>query len=238
MEFPKKICSLGILDINLNLILSQKEANLFHFNLSNYNSIEDFKSFFDQKTNQFYFDVLDHFSLSSDNNLINILLFINRAYKNKSFIEFIMPNQLDFSGNTSFFQNLTKYILHKNYFFIIENSINNIPASIKFIIKIYKDNSNSIISTKNFDLFPKNCTKIENDDEKKDKSSGWGPPSSSRPKMFFQEINYNFTASDYFILDLDLFNNDIFNDFVICEEKNIFGFYSEIVDYILNIIKI
>ena len=44
MELPKKICSFGIFDINLNLELSQKEANKYNFNINKYNYIEELKN--------------------------------------------------------------------------------------------------------------------------------------------------------------------------------------------------
>ena len=208
MEFPKKICSLGILDINLTLELSEKECIKNNFFFNKYNSIDELQIFFKQKlnlkNNQIYFNIVDRISLSSNNNLINTLLFINRAYKNKSFIEFIMPNQLQSNDNNNIIFNIVKYILDKNYIFIIENKINSIPSSIKFIIKIYKDNSKEIIYTKEFEIFEKND--ITNIDNKSDFSSD-----SNKSKNIFNEINYNFSASDYFILDLDSFNNPIWN---------------------------
>ena len=159
MELPKKICSLGILDINLTLELSEKECIKNNFFFNKYNSIDELQIFFKQKlnlkNNQIYFNIVDRISLSSNNNLINTLLFINRAYKNKSFIEFIMPNQLQSNDNNNIIFNIVKYILDKNYIFIIENKINSIPSSIKFIIKIYKDNSKEIIYTKEFEILKK-----------------------------------------------------------------------------------
>ena len=90
MELPKKICSLWILDIILNFELTQKESIKYNFNFNKCNSVDYLQTFFDQKSNlknnQNYSNILDHISLTSDNNLINTLLFINRAYKNKSFI--------------------------------------------------------------------------------------------------------------------------------------------------------
>ncbi len=218
MHQPKKICSLGILDINLNLELSQKEATVYNFNINKYNSIRDLQNMFLLKNNynsQLAFNIVEHISLSSNNNLINALLFINRAYKNKSFIEFIMPNEMEFNEDNKFFAKIIKYILDKNYFFIIENKITNIPSSIKLIIKIYKDKSNEIISKKEFQLFEKNNIKINNYTEN-----------------IFNEINYNFKVNDYFILDLDSFNNHLW------ENKDTYlDFYSNLISFLYNIIE-
>ena len=159
MENPKKICSLGILDIILKLELTQKEAIKNNFNFNKCNSVDYLLSFLDNKINlkdnQSYRNFLDNISLTSYNNLINTLLFINRAYKNKSFIEFIMPNKIKFNDNENNIFNLIKYILNRNYFFIIENKIIDIPLSIKFLIKISSDDSKEIIFTKELQLFEK-----------------------------------------------------------------------------------
>ena len=46
MEQPKKICSLGILDIILNLELTQKEAFKYNFNYNLCNSLNALEVFF------------------------------------------------------------------------------------------------------------------------------------------------------------------------------------------------
>ena len=241
MELPKKICSLGILDINLNLELFEKEAYKYNFNINKYNSVEDLKTFLEQKNGslnkQLSFNILEHISLTSDNNLINTLLFINRAYKNKSFIEFIMPNQLKFSEKSKFIFNLINYVLDKNYFFIVENKIWDIPSSIKFIIKIYKDNSNEIIKIKEFQLFEMNDNEIEiNDNINNNKRENNLLLNSSRSKIkknIFNEINYNFSVSDYFILDLNILNSLLMKNKII----NNYDYYNDLILFLKNIIK-
>ena len=234
MELPKKLCSLGIFDIVLNLELFQKEANKYNFNINKYNSIEDLEKLFQPKNkynNNDNFNILEHIALSSENNLINTLLFINRAYKKKSFIEFIMPNHLKINEKRTNILNAIKHILNKNYFFIIENKIANFTSSIKFRIKIYKDNSKEIIDFKEFQLCDINV--IDNDNI-----------SENRNSYIFKEINYNFTLSDYFILDLNAFNdtswgldNDIYYElknfllFIINQNKDI-----KIITLISNIL--
>ena len=101
----KKLCSLGILDIDINLTLTQSEADKYNFNIDNYNEVSDLKNLFypeedsnENNTNSNVNNEIDYFNhiyLSSENNLINTLLYINRAYKLKTFIEFIMTNKLD-----------------------------------------------------------------------------------------------------------------------------------------------
>ena len=226
MELPKKLCSFGVLDIILKLELFQKEVNKYNFNINKYNSLDDLECLFEPKfkykNNKENFNVLDHISLFSENNLINTLLFINRSYKNKSFIEFIMPNQIQMSKNRNNIINAIKYILNKNYFFIIENKINNFTSSIKFIINIYKDYTKEIIDFREFQLYEK--SDMDNDENISNISSNY----SKTNRNIFKEINYNFTASDYFILDLN-----IFNDWVWCNGNDI---YLELKYFLLFII--
>ena len=155
--FPKKICSIGILDINLNLILRKTQAENYKFNINKYNTVEDLEDLFYPKKNEneniYNINYIDYISLSSNNNLINTLLYINRAYKIKTFVEFIMLNQMEFSESTKFVRKLLQEIFYRNYFFIIENKILDIPSEIKFTIKILNNDDDDIISMKTFELF-------------------------------------------------------------------------------------
>ena len=148
----KKLCSIGILDIHLNLILYKSQTEKYNFDINNYNNVQDLKNLFYGKNNnnENNIDYFKYVFLSSDNNLINTLLYINRAYKSKTFIEFIMPNKLDFSENTKFVRNLLTDVCNKNYLFIIENRIFDISSKIKFIIKIIDDETKEIIQSKYF----------------------------------------------------------------------------------------
>jgi hypothetical protein len=196
----KKLCSIGILDININLILSKNKAKNLNFNIDSYNTIEDLKNLFQIEDSQ-NSNYLDFITLSSDNYLINTLLYINRCSTTKTFIEFIMFNQLLYDDNTKFIKKIIEDVLAKNYFFIVESTIMDIPSKIKFIIKIIDDKNNDIISCKQFELFVKNEMDIkveeDNDDNNKNKFQ----------ELFLDKINYNFNLSDYFILDLKEIKN-------------------------------
>ena len=182
----KRLCSIGILDINLNFVLHNNLADFLNFNIDSFNTIEDLTKLLDlgkdknelnneeekdSYNNFLNINYLDFITLTSDNYLINTLLYINRASKIKTFIEFIMPNQLDYNDNTKFVKKIIEDVLAKNYFFIVENPITDIPSRIKFIIKIINDN-NEVISSKNFELFESNeidIEEIENENNDKNK---------------------------------------------------------------------
>ena len=193
----KKLCSLGILDININLTLTKTESEKYNFDIDNYNEVSDLKNLFypeeDSETNTNNdIDYFNHIFLSSDNNLINTLLYINRAYKSKTFIEFIMPNKLDFSENTKFIHNLLIDICNRNYLFIIENRLIDISSNIKFNINIIDDETKENIEHKTFDLFEINDLEIKiNNEELIDDSEN---------KIF--NLDYNFDKADFFLVDL------------------------------------
>ena len=193
----KKLCSLGILDININLTLTKTESEKYNFDIDNYNEVSDLKNLFypeeESETNTNNdIDYFNHIFLSSDNNLINTLLYINRAYKSKTFIEFIMPNKLDFSENTKFIHNLLIDICNRNYLFIIENRLIDISSNIKFNINIIDDETKENIEHKTFDLFEMNDLEIKiNNEELIDDSEN---------KIF--NLDYNFDKADFFLVDL------------------------------------
>ena len=219
--FPKKICSLGTLDININLVLRKSLAENYDFNINKYNSVEDLESLFFQNNEEINY--IDFISLSSNNNLINTLLYINRAYKTKTFVEFIMLNQMEFSESTKFVRKLLQEIFNKNYFFIIENKILDIPSKIKFIIKILNDNDDEIISMKSFELFEINDIEVEQNDVSKIneiEDNNFIFQNVYTPILDIEKINYNFFNTNYFLFnlgvikDLKLKNNKDFSNFI------------------------
>jgi len=196
---PKKLCSLGILDISINLILTESQAENYDFDIDNYNTVSDLKNLFyplntDYNTEIDYFK---HIFLSSENNLINTLLYINRAYKQKTFIEFIMPNKLDFSPNTKFVHNLLTDICDMNYLFIIENKLIDVNSNIKFNINIIDDETKENIENKTFDLFEMNDLEMKvNTNENENENLN----EYNDDAVF--NLDYNFDKADFFLVDL------------------------------------
>ena len=192
---PKKLCSLGILDININLILTESQAEKYDFNIDDYNTVSDLKNLFYPLTTDYNteIDYFKHIFLSSDNNLINTLLYINRAYKPKTFIEFIMPNKLDFGSNTKFVHNLLIDVCNMNYLFIVENKIIDVNSNIKFNINIIDEETKENIETKTFDLFEMNDLEIKiNNNENLNENND---------SVLFN-LDYNFDKVDFFLVDL------------------------------------
>ena len=219
----KKLCSIGLLDIKLNLVLRKSFIEKNNFNINDYNSIKDIEELFyphtenndinessesekeNTENNNRKINYLDYISLSTDDNLLNTLFYINRAYKTKTFIEFIMPNEIKFTQENYFVKSLLKDVLNRNYFFIVENNIIKTEAKIKLIIKIFNDENNEIISEKEFDLIEKND--VEDD-----------VYLNNEGKVFdSSKLNYNFNKSDFLLIDYNILkllkftdNKDIF----------------------------
>ena len=201
---PKKLCSIGILDIELNLILYKSQTEKYNFDINNYNKVQDLKNiFYNNDNNENKIDYFKYTFLSSENNLINTLLFINRAYKTKTFIEFIMPNQLDFSESTKFVRNLLTDICNRNYLFIIENRILDVPSKIKFNIKIIDDETKEIIGFKYFELFEMNDLEIDlNNKDNISNDSNIEKYNKKNNVKYNIKIEYAFDNTDYFLIDL------------------------------------
>ena len=218
---PKKLCSLGVLDININLILRKSQAEEFNFYINKYNSIEDledlfFKNNIENKNNKFKIEenvnvnYMDYISLSSDNNLI---------------IEFIMLNQMELSDSTKFVQKMIQEIFDKNYFFINEIKILYIPSKIKFIINILNDNDDKIIYMKSFELFEINEIELEQININNDVNDDNLPFKNKDDSfLYIDKLNYNFIKTDYFLFDLG-----IIKDFKLPNNQNYSNFILEII---------
>ena len=206
-----RLCAIGNLNIDLNLILRDSEAKYFKFDITKINKPLDLKQLFfssedtDYDEEKVKINYFDYISLSSKNDFITTLLFINRAFKNKTFVELIMLNQMEFSHETSFLKGIIRQICVKNYFFLVENKIFNLPTSIKFNIKILQDDNDEVISSKSFELFEKNA-EIYDDDE-------------NNTLNLFEKINYNFDNTQFFLANF----SDIVNyKKEECEEISLF----------------
>jgi hypothetical protein len=199
----KKLCSLGILDININLTLTESQAENYNFNIDDYNTVLDLKNiFYPDEEPEIEIDYFKHIYISSDNNIINTLLYINRAYKSKTFIEFIMPNKLDFSDNTKFIHNLLIDICNRNYLFLIENKLIDIGSNIKFNINIINDDTKENVEYKTFDLFEMNDIEMKLTE------------GESNDELEYKEFNldYNFDKVDYFLIDLFSFKEMLYKN--------------------------
>lgn len=199
-----KISSIGILDINFALTLKQSEAESFNLNLDDYTQCEDLHSILSSESEKNFINMI---TLSSNNFLFNSLLFINRSFKQKTYIDFITMNAVDFSEERQFLKRLIKIVTEKNNISLIENSIIDIPSSIILTIKIIDDNDNHVRAQKSFNLFEKNQPIIENKNN----------------EDYLSLLKYNFNC-DFLFLDYD----DI-TKFIYKESKEVTAFIDNTV---------
>ena len=231
----KKLCSLGILDININLFLYESQMMDIDLKLDSYNSIDDLQNLFEKlnstlisqknkNTNEkeeeksfHYFNYENIIKLDSDNCLINSLLYINKAYKNKTFIEFIIPDKIEFNDKNIFLKNFLDEILTKNYLFIVENDkIKNNFSKVNFVIKIVDDIYDKIKLTKKFEI-------IGNSGISSEKSVYSSEDNEDFEKLFLNQFNYNFNRIDYFLIDLKQIRK------ILMKEENIHTFLLKII---------
>lgn len=231
----KKLCSLGILDININLFLYESQMMDIDLKIDSYNSIDDLPYLFEklnstlisQKNKNMnekeeeksfhYFNYENIIKLDSDNCLINSLLYINKAYKNKTFIEFIIPDKIEFNDKNIFLKNFLDEILTKNYLFIVENDkIKNNFSKVNFVIKIVDDIYDKIKLTKKFEI-------IGNSGISSEKSVYSSEDNEDFEKLFLNQFNYNFNRIDYFLIDLKQIRK------ILMKEENIHIFLLKII---------
>ena len=183
--------------------MTESQAENYNFNIDDYNTVLDLKNiFYPDEEPEIEIDYFKHIYISSDNNIINTLLYINRAYKSKTFIEFIMPNKLDFSDNTKFIHNLLIDICNRNYLFLIENKLIDIGSNIKFNINIINDDTKENVEYKTFDLFEMNDIEMKLTE------------GESNDELEYKEFNldYNFDKVDYFLIDLFSFKEMLYKN--------------------------
>ena len=232
----KRICSLGILDININIFIYESQMLDMNLNIDSYNTIDDLSKLFqilnsniylnnnsdinnkEEEKIKSYNNFENCITLDSDNCLINTLLYINKAYKIKTFIEFIIPDKLTFIENNKYLKNLIDEILSKNYLFIIESDKGKKNFSrINFIIKIVDDLIDTIKSTKKFELIGNN--KVTSEDCLYNLNDNY-----EFEKKFINHFNYNFNKIDFFIIDLKEIRK------ILIKEKNIYNFILKIIN--------
>ena len=199
----KRLCSLGILDININIFLYESQMMNMILNLDSYNNIDDLSKLFQilnsnliSKNNLInsgkeeekainYINYENIIGLDSDNCLINTLLYINKAYKHKTCIEFIIPDKIEFSEKNQYLKKFIDEILAKNYLFIVEsNKRKKNFSKINFIIKILDDVCEKIKLIKKIEIISNNHTSLDKNDYDSYEKDDF-------EKSFLKQFNYH-----------------------------------------------
>ena len=160
-DVAKIICVGGSFDINISLGLTEKQYSFLNINYDKIKDLSELKPYFNKNENYNNDDsnrnisVLSLLSISSTNSLFNNLLFINRANKVKSFIEYIVPFLPKYELEYDFMEDIVKIISEKNYIFIEYYNLLDIKPNITFSFKKIDENG-QVAETKNYILSKEN----------------------------------------------------------------------------------
>jgi hypothetical protein len=127
-----KILSIGFLDLEMTLNLSELDMTIFKLEYEKLQTLEGFKSVIESQA-----ELLDNFILTSKNSLLTSLIYLNKTQNqnNKFFIEFLSLNKLNLLENEKFILEIFKYVAHKNLLYVTENDFIKCNCEIRIIIK-------------------------------------------------------------------------------------------------------
>lgn len=179
-----KVLGLDYFDFSFILNLNTEEAQ-------NYNNFQDVNStkdlLFMAKENS----LLDKITISTTSPLINMLLFLNKSSKAKTFIELFSFNSFFLNEDEGFFKEIVNYVLEHNFIFNTSKEISKQIKNTRFSIKV------NCVTVK--DLFfgmDRQEDGKENNQEKEEK------PKRDNPNDFTSLLECDF-SHDYVILDVN-----------------------------------
>ncbi len=126
-----KVLGIGDIDYEFTINLTQAEANFHKFDIDKVRSLQDCKALLEQE------EIREKIQISSKNNLINLLLFLNKTNLNKTFVEFLSLNCLSLSQDMAFVKEKVKTDFDDNFLFLIES---NLISPCKFKLQINVEN--------------------------------------------------------------------------------------------------
>ena len=124
-----KIIGLGLLKLDFYINLTEDMIKEHDIDFQRINAPKDLLFICENPA------LLNHIQISTTDNLTNILLYINKANIQKSFVELITLNSLRFKPEEEFMRKIFSHVTEHNYLFTNEMSITNVPNKISFAIK-------------------------------------------------------------------------------------------------------
>lgn len=219
---PKKLVSLGGLNINLVLELSNKDMEKYLLNWEKINSLKDL-SFINKEK-----DLWSKIEIKSNDNIINFFLYMNKVNKNKIYAQFITLNEIIYNEEQKLFENFIRQVTTSNFLYILPQKIYN---SIKNIINI------ELIYGNNKKVFQLISSPLNYNNNLKESNSHKKEEENEFIKLSYNEKVFGFF--DYLLLDYkkmkqmdDLINMKIWNKFFINLKQN---FQIKIISYLSNI---
>lgn len=124
-----KIIGLGLIKLDFYINLTEEMMKQFNIDISKIKTPKDLLFISENQS------LLDSVQLSTTDTLTNILLYINKANVQKSFVELITLNPLRFKPEEEFMRKIFAHVTEHNYLFTNEMNVATAPNKISFAIK-------------------------------------------------------------------------------------------------------
>jgi hypothetical protein len=160
-----KIIGLGLIKIDFYINLTEEMIKEHEIDFHRINSPKDLLFILENPA------LLNQIQISTTDNLTNILLYINKANTQKSFVELITLNSLKFKPEEEFIRKLFSHVTEHNYLFTNEMSITNLPNKVSFAIKSGKKLLKYFDITTDYVIYSEQNKKDENSTFIKNSSS-------------------------------------------------------------------
>lgn len=151
-----KIIGLGLIKLDFYINLTEELIRQHKIDLSKINEPKDLLFISENQT------LLDYVQLSTTDTLTNILLYINKANVQKSFVELITLNPLRFKPEEEFIRKIVAHVTEHNYLFTNEMNVATAPNKISFAIKYGKKLLKCFEIVADYDPFAEEIKKEEN----------------------------------------------------------------------------
>ena len=112
-----KVISFGEFDYDFSLNLSEQEAKKYNFEIEKAKSLKDLSQILQIE------EIRSKVQMVSKNKLINLLLFLNKTNKHKTFIEFLSLNCIFLSDDLFFMKDRIKSGFDEDFMFLLESNI-------------------------------------------------------------------------------------------------------------------
>lgn len=124
-----KIIGLGIIKLDFYININDDLIKTHKIDLAKINNPKDLLFISESP------ELLDLVQISTTDTLINILLYLNKANIQKSFVELITLNALRFKPEEEHIRKIFSYVTEHNYLFTNEMSVATVPNKLSFAIK-------------------------------------------------------------------------------------------------------
>lgn len=151
-----KIIGLGLFKLDFYINLTEEMQTHHNINLSKINTVKDLEFICENQS------LLDSVQLSTTDTLTNILLYINKANVQKSFVELITLNPVRFKPEEEFIRKIFAHVTEHNYIFTNEMNLASAPNKISFAIKSGKKLLKCFDVVADYDPFAEEIKKEEN----------------------------------------------------------------------------